>query len=72
MTAIDPFPIDTAAFVETVPQEMHSPATSAGNQPNLFRNVPDNPFWGVPASIDWAEWDEWYRQNQNWESLNGT
>ncbi|ORY97249.1 fungal-specific transcription factor domain-domain-containing protein [Syncephalastrum racemosum] len=39
------------------------------HQNNLFRNLPDNPFWGLPSSIDWAEWDEWYQQNQNWGPL---
>lgn len=47
----------------------HDQQQQQQQQNNLFRNVPDNPFWGLPSSIDWAEWDEWYQQNQNWGPL---
>lgn len=32
---------------------------------NIFRNNPDNPFWGVPASFDCTEWIEWNERAEN-------
>ncbi|KAI9008784.1 fungal-specific transcription factor domain-containing protein [Phycomyces nitens] len=47
-----------------------------GNQDlsnNVFRNNPNNPFWGIPSSMDWAEWTEWNQRTQGsatWQPLN--
>ncbi|ORX60723.1 hypothetical protein DM01DRAFT_1332845 [Hesseltinella vesiculosa] len=33
--------------------------------PNMvFRNNPNNPFSGIPTSMDWSEWSEWNQLNQ--------
>lgn len=32
---------------------------------NVFRNNPDNPFWGVPSSFDCTEWTEWNERTEN-------
>ncbi|OAD66390.1 fungal-specific transcription factor [Phycomyces blakesleeanus NRRL 1555(-)] len=47
-----------------------------GNQDlsnNVFRNNPNNPFWGIPSSMDWTEWNEWNQRTQGsatWQPLN--
>lgn len=38
----------------------------------LFRNNPNNPFFGIPSSMDWTEWNEWSQSNQGnttWQPL---
>ncbi|KAL0075555.1 fungal-specific transcription factor domain-containing protein [Phycomyces blakesleeanus] len=40
---------------------------------NVFRNNPNNPFWGIPSSMDWTEWNEWNQRTQGsatWQPLN--
>lgn len=34
------------------------------NSEGLFRNNPNNPFFGIPSSMDWTEWNEWSQSNQ--------
>lgn len=34
------------------------------NSEGLFRNNPNNPFFGIPSSMDWTEWNEWNQSNQ--------
>ncbi|KAI9485279.1 MAG: fungal-specific transcription factor domain-containing protein [Benjaminiella poitrasii] len=34
------------------------------NNEGLFRNNPNNPFFGIPTSMDWTEWNEWNQNNQ--------
>ncbi|KAI9310661.1 fungal-specific transcription factor domain-containing protein [Dichotomocladium elegans] len=46
-------------FDSTVAQQQELPAVPS------FRNEPSNPFWDIPSSIDWSEWDAWYQQAQN-------
>ncbi|KAI7892918.1 fungal-specific transcription factor domain-containing protein [Mucor mucedo] len=46
-----------------------SPTTSIqsildNNNEGLFRNNPNNPFFGIPSSMDWTEWNEWSQSNQ--------
>ncbi|KAI9255517.1 fungal-specific transcription factor domain-containing protein [Sporodiniella umbellata] len=38
---------------------------NTGNESNerIFRNNPDNPFFGIPTSMDWTEWNEWSQSN---------
>jgi hypothetical protein len=50
-----PFPTILAA---TVP---NNPAVAAAEN-TLFRNTPSNPFWSIPASFDWDEWNSYYDQ----------
>ncbi|KAI8391513.1 fungal-specific transcription factor domain-containing protein [Radiomyces spectabilis] len=38
----------------------------------IFRNNPNNPFWGIPSSMDWTEWNEWNQRTQGsaaWQPL---
>lgn len=38
----------------------------------VFKNNPNNPFFGIPSSMDWTEWNEWSQSNQgntNWQQL---
>ncbi|KAF7731733.1 Transcriptional activator of fatty acid utilization [Apophysomyces ossiformis] len=38
----------------------------------IFRNEPDNPFWGIPASMDWEAWNAWYQStlaSGTWQPL---
>lgn len=30
----------------------------------LFKNNPNNPFFGIPSSMDWTEWNEWSQSHQ--------
>lgn len=42
------------------------------NNEGLFRNNPNNPFFGIPTSMDWTEWNEWSQSNQGnttWQPL---
>jgi hypothetical protein len=42
------------------------------NSEGLFRNNPNNPFFGIPSSMDWTEWNEWNQSNQGnttWQPL---
>ncbi|KAG2187853.1 hypothetical protein INT44_000603, partial [Umbelopsis vinacea] len=50
-----PFPTILTA---TVP---NNPAVAAAEN-TLFRNTPSNPFWSIPASFDWDEWNSYYDQ----------
>lgn len=37
----------------------------SNQDPNtVFRNNPNNPFFGIPSSMDWSEWSEWNQRNQ--------
>ncbi|KAG1453307.1 hypothetical protein G6F56_007608 [Rhizopus delemar] len=48
-------------------QVYRNPAAE-GNE-RIFRNNPDNPFFGIPTSMDWTEWNEWSQSNTggaNW------
>jgi hypothetical protein len=41
-------------------------------QIGVFRNNPNNPFFGIPSSMDWTEWNEWNQNNQGnatWKPL---
>jgi len=62
------------------PQPTIPPATSMppthplldSNNEGLFRNNPNNPFFGIPTSMDWTEWNEWSQSNQGnttWQPL---
>lgn len=42
------------------------------NNEGLFRNNPNNPFFGIPSSMDWTEWNEYNQSNQGnatWKPL---
>lgn len=49
------------------------PSTQAfDQQEGVFKNNPNNPFFGIPSSMDWTEWNEWNQSNQgttNWQQL---
>jgi hypothetical protein len=34
------------------------------NNEGIFRNNPNNPFFGIPTSMDWSEWNEWSQNNK--------
>ncbi|KAI8979718.1 fungal-specific transcription factor domain-containing protein [Mycotypha africana] len=40
------------------------PILNNSNSEGLFRNNPNNPFFGIPSSMDWTEWNEWNQNNQ--------
>ncbi|KAI8641226.1 fungal-specific transcription factor domain-containing protein [Parasitella parasitica] len=53
------------------PQQPHAPTSMPLAHPlldssneGLFRNNPNNPFFGIPTSMDWTEWNEWSQSNQ--------
>ncbi|RCH91478.1 hypothetical protein CU098_000168, partial [Rhizopus stolonifer] len=42
------------------------------NNEGLFRNNPNNPFFGIPSSMDWTEWNEYNQNNHgnmSWKPL---
>ncbi|KAI7855785.1 fungal-specific transcription factor domain-containing protein [Circinella umbellata] len=48
--------------------------TLENSSTNVFQSDPNNPFWSIPASINWTDWDEWYQHTQDsstWDTLNG-
>ena len=48
--------------------------TLENSNTNVFQSDPDNPFWSIPASINWTDWNEWYQHTQDssaWDTLNG-
>lgn len=64
---------NTTTSVPPPPTSM--PATHPlldSNNEGLFRNNPNNPFFGIPTSMDWTEWNEWNQSNQGnttWQTL---
>ncbi|KAG0167090.1 Transcriptional activator of fatty acid utilization [Apophysomyces sp. BC1034] len=49
------------------------PITTATDEGNVFRNNPNNPFFGIPSSMDWTEWNEWNQSAQgtaSWQPLH--
>ncbi|KAG0174305.1 hypothetical protein DFQ28_006780 [Apophysomyces sp. BC1034] len=55
----------------TYPQQVtDGPFTHPTN--HVFRNEPDNPFWGIPSSMDWEAWNTWYQStlaSGTWQPL---
>ncbi|KAI8370961.1 fungal-specific transcription factor domain-containing protein [Blakeslea trispora] len=45
------------------PLPLH-PLLDNNNNEGLFRNNPNNPFFGIPSSMDWTEWNEYNQSNQ--------
>lgn len=58
----------------TTPLSPYVPSSAASSMPlqslldnnneGLFKNNPNNPFFGIPTSMDWTEWNEWSQSNQ--------
>ncbi|CAO3617731.1 unnamed protein product [Cunninghamella echinulata] len=54
---------------------MASEKSNENSSPNeiLFRNDPNNTFFGIPSSMNWGEWDGWLERtmasDSNWQSL---
>ncbi|KAI7904471.1 fungal-specific transcription factor domain-containing protein [Cokeromyces recurvatus] len=54
-------PLTSAPYNNT---NIGSNMSSLLNNEGLFKNNPNNPFFGIPTSMDWTEWNEWSQSNQ--------
>jgi hypothetical protein len=56
--SLPPFALSSA------PPSMPMHSLLDNSNEGLFKNNPNNPFFGIPTSMDWTEWNEWNQSNQ--------
>ena len=66
--------VKTAATTANASSLVGQALTLENSNTNIFQSDPNNPFWSIPASINWTDWNEWYQHTQDssaWDTLNG-